>query len=71
MIIRSRAPVRISFAGGGTDVSPYCEEHGGFAVNATINKYVYGEYRPTDESILEDLKLNKKIDLKNYNYGTS
>ncbi len=29
MIIRTKAPVRISFAGGGTDVSPYCEERGG------------------------------------------
>jgi len=42
MIVRSRSPVRLSFAGGGTDVSPYTEEHGGCVVSATINKYAWG-----------------------------
>lgn len=39
--VRSRAPVRISFAGGGTDVSPYPEEKGGCVLSATINKYSF------------------------------
>jgi len=42
MIIRTKAPVRISFAGGGTDVSPYCEERGGCVVNVAINRYAWG-----------------------------
>jgi len=42
MIVHSRAPVRISFGGGGTDVSPYTEEHGGCVVSAAINKYAWG-----------------------------
>ena len=41
MIIRSKAPLRISFGGGGTDVSPYAEECGGVTLSATIDKYAY------------------------------
>ena len=37
MIIRSRAPLRISFAGGGTDVLPFAAEQGGIVLNATEN----------------------------------
>jgi D-glycero-alpha-D-manno-heptose-7-phosphate kinase len=43
--IRGRVPVRISFAGGGTDVPPYPEKYGGVALNVTINKYIYGSIK--------------------------
>lgn len=45
MIIRSKAPLRISFAGGGTDVSPYMEERGGVVLSSTIDKYAYASLR--------------------------
>ncbi len=56
MIIHSRAPVRLSFAGGGTDVSPYTEEHGGCVVSASINKYAWSSLNIRQDSkiILKD-----------------
>lgn len=46
MLIRSKAPLRISFCGGGTDVIPYPEEKGGVVLSATIDKYAYGTLQP-------------------------
>jgi D-glycero-alpha-D-manno-heptose-7-phosphate kinase len=41
LLIRSRAPLRISFAGGGTDIKEYYEKNGGAVISATISKYAY------------------------------
>jgi D-glycero-alpha-D-manno-heptose-7-phosphate kinase len=48
-IYKARAPMRIGFFGGGTDVSPYPEEHGGKVLNCTINLFVRCMLRPAPE----------------------
>jgi len=42
MRFRSKAPLRLSFAGGGTDVRPFCDREGGCVLNATITRHAWG-----------------------------
>lgn len=58
-IYRSRAPLRISFAGGGTDVNPFASLYGGFVLNATINKYAYTSIVRND---------SKKVSVTSYDF---
>ena len=60
MYIRSRAPLRIGLAGGGTDVDPYASEKGGAVFNTTIAKYAYCTITPNDSN---------KMSIESTNYG--
>lgn len=60
MKVRSKAPLRLGFAGGGTDVSPYCDKYGGYVLNASIDMYAYC----TIETIEDDYILLQALDRK-------
>lgn len=61
-VLRARAPLRVSFAGGGTDVSPFPEREGGAVLSATISSYAYATLRP---------RTDGRITVESHDYGTS
>lgn len=79
MIYRSKAPLRIGLAGGGTDVSPYSDLYGGAILNATISLYAHATIEPIEETKIilravdrneeeqydwsKQLPINSKLDL--------
>ncbi len=62
MIYRSRAPLRIGLAGGGTDVSPYSDQFGGAVLNTSISLSAYATIEPLLENkiIVEALDINEQ-----------
>ncbi len=60
MIYRSKAPLRIGLAGGGTDVSPYSDEFGGAILNATLSLNAYASIEPMQEGGIVVEALDRK-----------
>ncbi len=59
MLVKAKAPLRIGFAGGGTDVSPYSDEFGGAVLNATIDKYATVVIEPRNDGLISFCSIDK------------
>jgi D-glycero-alpha-D-manno-heptose-7-phosphate kinase len=58
-IIRSKAPLRLGLAGGGTDISPYCDTYGGCILSATIDLFAYCTLIPTTNNRIKLYALDR------------
>lgn len=61
-VLRSRAPLRVSFAGGGTDVAPFPEREGGAVLSGTLSSFAYATLRP---------RTDGRIAVQSLDYGYS
>lgn len=65
MITRSKAPLRLGLAGGGTDLDVYCDEFGGYVLNSTISLYIHCTIEERDDKkiLFEAIDIDKKVEL--------
>jgi len=70
MLYRSKAPLRIGLAGGGTDVSPYSDEFGGVILNVTLSLYAHTSIELLDEPIIVIESIDKK-EIQSFEWSTS
>lgn len=62
--VRARAPLRISFGGGGTDLAPYCETFGGCVLNATISMFAYCSIEVRNDNRVKFVALDHEQQLE-------
>lgn len=60
--VRAKAPLRLSFAGGGTDIPPFSETEGGAVLSATIDRYAYGSLSP---------RTDNRVNVESVDFGLS
>ncbi len=63
MIYRSKSPLRIGLAGGGTDVAPYSDIYGGAILNATLSLYTYATIEPRNDGKIILSSVDKEMEL--------
>ncbi|HEY2617230.1 MAG TPA: hypothetical protein VGI78_07830, partial [Acetobacteraceae bacterium] len=62
--VRARAPLRLGFAGGGTDVSPYSDTFGGCVLNATIGMFAYCSIEVRNDQKVKFVALDYQQDFE-------
>jgi D-glycero-alpha-D-manno-heptose-7-phosphate kinase len=62
-IIRAKSPLRVSFAGGGTDFPDYYNKYGGMVFSSTINRYAHATVQPRadEEIVIRSLDLGHMV----------
>lgn len=66
MIIRARAPLRLGLAGGGTDVSPYCDIYGGYVLNGAIDRYAHALIKTLNEPRVHLISTDQEREVIQY-----
>ena len=61
MLIRSKAPLRLGLAGGGTDIAAYYNLYGGYVLNATVDMYSYCTIEPNDSGRIEFIAADLNV----------
>ncbi|PID48137.1 MAG: dehydrogenase [Proteobacteria bacterium] len=70
MKIRSKAPLRLGFAGGGTDLSAYCDKYTGYVLNSTVSLYVHCTIEELDNAkiVFESTDHNQSLEVESQRY---